>query len=125
MATGLFFGLTTVDIFNLVPRHPLPNRKVKALWQSVSAGGPAANGAVAYGAFGNTARLCSALGRHPVAALAAADLREHHLTLIDAAADPDALPVLSSILIDSSCGERCVVYSETGGRRLRPAIDYD
>jgi len=124
MSTGLFFGLTTVDLFNVVPRHPLPNQKIKTEHQAISAGGPAANAAVTFKAFGNNARLCSGLGTHPVAALAAIDLHEHHVTLIDATLDPEDLPVLSSILIDSSTGDRCVVYSDPGRKRLHGEIDY-
>lgn len=42
MARGLFVGLTTVDIFNVVDTHPLPGQKIKAHHQAVCAGGPAA-----------------------------------------------------------------------------------
>lgn len=125
MTTGLFFGLATVDIFNVVPQHPSPNQKVRTERQSVSAGGPAANAAVAYTAFGNNARLCSGLGNHPVANLAASDLREHGVTLSDAAMNPDELPVLSTIIVDSSNGNRCVVYANPNLKQLHADIRYD
>jgi sugar/nucleoside kinase (ribokinase family) len=118
MARGLFFGLTTVDIFNLVPTHPAANQKVKAARQHCSAGGPAANAAVAYGALGNEARLCSGLGNHPLARLAAADLQVHGVILYDHACWGDDAPVISSILVDASNGERCVIYSDPDSYRL-------
>lgn len=125
MVTGLFFGLATVDIFNVVNRHPLPNQKVRTEKQSVSAGGPAANAAVAFAAFGNYARLCTGLGRHPVANLAASDLHEHGVTVTDAAKIPDELPVLSTIMVDSSNGNRSVVYANPNLKKLHSDIDYD
>lgn len=118
MARGLFFGLTTVDICNLVPTHPAANQKVKAERQEICAGGPAANAAVAFAAFGNDAHLCSGLGRHPTAQLAAADLNKHQVTIHDLADWGDQPPIISSILIDSCNGDRCIVYTDPGKRRL-------
>jgi len=125
MARGLFVGLTTIDIFNIVAHHPHPNRKIKAQRQSVCAGGPAANAAVAFAALGNDAHLCSSLGKHPTAALATVDLHGHGVILHDYADKPDELPVLSSILIDSSNGERCVIYADPYNRELSPDCRYD
>ncbi len=120
MATGLFVGLVTIDIFNIVDHHPHPNEKVKAQHQTFSAGGPAANAAVAFGAFGNNAHLVSGLGCHPIAALASSDLTDHRVMVYDHAADPGALPIISSIIVNSSSGDRSVVYSEPHGRSLTP-----
>ena len=125
MARGLFVGLTTIDIFNIVPHHPRPNQKIKAQRQSVCAGGPAANAAVAFAAFGNDAHLCSGLGKHPTATLATVDLQEHGVMFHDYADKPDQLPVLSSILIDSSTGERCVIYTDPYNRELSLDCRYD
>ncbi len=118
MARGLFVGLIAIDIFNIVHNHPAANQKIRAQRQFACAGGPAANAAVAFAAFGNEAHLCSGLGSHPTAALAAADLRKHGVTLHDYSDNPDQLPVLSSIMIDSTNGDRCVVYSNPYERKL-------
>ena len=118
MARGLFVGLTTVDIFNVVDTHPLPDQKIKAHHQTVCAGGPAANAAVAYAAFGNEADLVTGLGDHPTGALALEDLQKHGVTVHDYSNDPETLPVLSSIIIDSSNGSRCVVYRNPQGLTL-------
>lgn len=125
MTTGLFFGLATIDIFNVVPQHPSANQKVRTERQSVSAGGPAANAAVAFAAFGNETRLGSGLGTHPVAELGVSDLRQHGVTFSDFALNPDELPVLSSIMVDSSSGDRCVVYANPNLKRLQPDIRSD
>lgn len=125
MITGLFFGLTTIDIFNVVPHHPAPNQKVRTEQQSISAGGPAANAAVAFAAFGNNARLCSGLGNHPVAKPGHSDLHQHGVTFTDFAMYPDELPVLSSIIVDSSNGDRCVVYADPNRKRLQKGICFD
>jgi len=110
---GLFFGLTTVDIINGLHCHPVPNQKIRADWQEIYAGGPAANGAVAYAALGNPSHLCSSIGTHPVGQLAVADLATHHVVLHDHAGDSQQPPVISSILINVPTAERCVVYTNT------------
>lgn len=120
---GLFFGLTTVDIFNGLHCRPAPNQKIRADWQEVYAGGPAANAAVAYAALGNRSHLCSGVGSHPVGRLARADLADHSVVLHDHAGDPQRLPVISSIMINTSTGDRCVVYSKPG--RLEPLGNMD
>ena len=125
MARGLFVGLTTIDIFNIVPHHPAANQKIKAQQQFVCAGGPAANAAVAFAAFGNDAHLCSGLGDHQTAALAAEDLHRYGVTLHAFSDTPDQLPVMSSIMIDSTNGYRCVVYSNPHDRRLISDQRYD
>jgi sugar/nucleoside kinase (ribokinase family) len=125
MARGLFFGLTTVDIFNLVPTHPAANQKVKATRQQFYAGGPAANAAVAFASLGNEAHLYSGLGNHSLTRLAATDLQEHGVTLHDLASWGDEVPIISSILIDASCGERCVIYTDPGRYRLVSQNSWD
>ena len=125
MARGLFVGLTTVDIFNIVDTNPLPDRKIPAQHQEVYGGGPAANAAVAFCACGNEADLCTGIGGHPTANLALDDLQKHRIKVLDYAANPDELPVLSTIIIDSSTGNRCVVYTSPQARTLAPDQRYD
>ncbi len=125
MSKGLFFGLTTIDIMNIVDCSPGRNEKMRAKHQFISAGGPAANSSVAFGALGNEAVLVSGIGRHPLAALAFSDLDQHGVIVYDRAAQPDALPVLSTIIVESSCGDRSVVYSNTGNRALSTDDPYD
>lgn len=119
----LFFGLTTVDICNYVETYPASNGKVRAQEQLVFAGGPAANAAVACRAAGREVTLVTGLGDHPLAQLARRDLAEHGVRVVDWAAEDQGLPVLSSITIEASRGDRCVVYTDTSGRTLAPGKD--
>ena len=125
MGKGLFLGLTTIDILYGVGSHPSPNEKLKAEWQLTYAGGPAANAAVTFSALGHESHLCSGLGNHPAAELALRDLAEHGVRFHDCAADPEAHPVLSSILVNSITGDRCVIYSNTDERYLLGEVDYN
>jgi len=120
MGSGVFLGLTTVDIFNYVSRYPASNEKLRAREQLIYAGGPAANAAVAYTSFGNGVQLITALGTQSLADIAKDDLKKHGVDVVDLAADSQLLPVLSSIIIDESSGDRSVVYSDTTGRKLMP-----
>lgn len=119
MHKGLFLGLTTADIIYYLPHHPRNNQKLKAERQMSFAGGPATNAAVAFAAFGNQATLVSGLGRHPLAHVPKMDLADQQVHLIDCSDQPRRPPILSSILVDLSTGERSIVYSNTDLRKLR------
>lgn len=124
MARGLFFGLTTIDVFSFVDQQPGPNQKIKTRGQAVCAGGPAANAAVAFSALDNEACLVSGVGNHPIGALGLLDLQQHGVKIHDHCADPDALPVISSIIVNTTNGDRCAVYSDPGSRSLLSVSDY-
>jgi len=119
MHKGVFLGLATADIVYYIPHHLQNNQKVKAELQLAFAGGPAANAAVAFAAFGNETVLATGLGRHPLAHVAKQDLAEHKVQLLDGADQAKRPPVLASILVDLSSGDRSVVYSNTDLRKLR------
>lgn len=119
VGSGIFLGLTTIDIFSYVSNYPSSNEKIRAKDQLIFAGGPATNAAVAYTVLGNKTKLVSALGELPLADIAKADLKFHGVELIDLAANPQQLPVLSSITIDESNGDRSVVYTDTTDRKLK------
>lgn len=124
MEKGLFLGLTTIDIFNTVAQHPTPNQKIKTERQDVCAGGPAANAAVAFAAFGHDTHLCCGLGFHPTAEAGRADLKKHGVSLHECSAIPNQLPVISSILINTSSADRCVIYADPSKHKLSPDFDY-
>lgn len=118
--SGVFFGLTTLDIIYYLPHHPAANEKVKAERQLSLAGGPAANAAVSFAAFDNEASLITGLGTHPLTQEVKTDLATHKVHLIDRINRPEQTPVISSILVNLNSGERSVVYSNTNTRRLKP-----
>ena len=109
--TGLFFGLTTVDMIYTVCRHVGNNEKLKAQSLRCYAGGPAANAAVAFSALNGESGLHTSLGEHPVAQLARDDLAEHGVELFDYVSDSSRLPVVSSIMVNAQSGDRAVVYT--------------
>ncbi len=117
---GLFAGLCTLDIIQLVTRMPGPNEKVTAQRQVVAAGGPAANAAVAFAHLGGAAVLVTGVGSHPLAAGIRADLDQAGVRLADAAAGDPAAPPASSIFVTEGTGERAVVSRNAAGRVLAP-----
>ena len=119
MHTGIFLGLATTDIIYYVSRHPRNNEKMRAERQLSFAGGPATNAAVAFAALGNAATLVTGLGTHPLAHLPKRDIADYNVQLIDCADNPKRPPILASIMVDLSSGERCVVYAHTHMRKLR------
>lgn len=119
MRKGIFLGQVTTDIVYYVSHHPANNQKLKAERQLAFAGGSATNAAVTFAAFGDQATLICGLGHHPLAQVAQKDLLAHQVAVIDCTDQPKRPPVLASIMIDLSNGERCVVYSNTDIRKLR------
>lgn len=120
MQKCVFLGLTTVDILNYLPKYPGSNEKVRAEHQLLYAGGPAANAAVACAALGSEAVLVTGLGTTPLAGIARSDLQAHGVEIVDCAEQSRQLPILSTIIVDESCGSRSVVYTATAGRHLTP-----
>jgi len=120
----VFLGLTTVDILNYLRKFPGSNEKVRADRQLFLAGGPAANAAVACAALGTDAVLITGLGRQQIADLARQDLLAHGVEVIELAQRADDMPVVSSIIIDESSGDRCVVYTSPDSSRLLARLDY-
>jgi len=105
---GLFVGLATLDVVQLVDRLPARNEKTTASESWVAAGGPAAVAAITFAALGGRARLWTALGHSPAAQLAAADLAGAGVEVIDVA-PPGFVLAVSTVFIDTTSGERAVV----------------
>ncbi len=123
MNQAIFVGLSTIDIVYRVDAFPAANTKVAASSQSVFAGGPATNAAIACAHLGCHAALVSAVGRHPLAGLIRQELDRHAVRLIDLNPDFDDVPVLSSVSVDRS-GNRNVV-SANALRFPAPSLPVD
>lgn len=108
---GVFAGLCTLDVVQLVDGVPAANRKIVARRQAVAAGGPATNAAVTFARLGGVATLLAAVGEHGLAAGIRADLHACRITLADLAAGDPAPPGVASIMVTGSTGERAVVSS--------------
>lgn len=122
---GLFVGLCTLDVIQLVDHAPASNEKLTAREQVIAAGGPAANAGVAFSYLGGTARLLTAIGSHPLGVGVAADLDTLGVTVSDLAADSPEPPTVSSVLVTASTGERAVASTNATGHRLAPPDDLD
>ncbi|WP_327398842.1 PfkB family carbohydrate kinase [Streptomyces sp. NBC_01288] len=122
---GLFVGLCTLDVIQLVDHAPRSNEKLTAREQAVAAGGPAANAAVAFGHLGGAATLLTAIGAHPLGVGMVADLDALGVTVSDLAADSTRPPAVSSVLVTASTGERAVASTNATAHRLAPPDDLD
>lgn len=122
---GLFVGLCTLDVIQLVEHTPASNQKLTARQQAVAAGGPAANAAATFAHLGGAARLLTAIGSHPLGLAVAADLTRLGVSVSDLAADSVEPPAVSSILVTASSGDRAVVSTNAAGYRLAPPDDLD
>ncbi|MFI0539295.1 PfkB family carbohydrate kinase [Streptomyces sp. WSLK1-3] len=122
---GLFVGLCTLDVIQLVDHVPGADQKLTACEQVVAAGGPAANAAVTFGHLGGAARLLTGIGSHPLGVAAAAELRELGVAVRDLANGSTQPPAVSSILVTASTGDRAVASTNASGFRLAPPRDLD
>jgi sugar/nucleoside kinase (ribokinase family) len=108
-------GLATLDVVYAVDHVPAPNEKTTARRCTVSAGGPAANAAVAAARLGSPVTLVTAIGRHPLAAGVRADLADQDVTVVDAVPRETSPPPLSTIMVTAGTGQRAVVSRNAEG----------
>ncbi|MFG2958495.1 PfkB family carbohydrate kinase [Streptomyces sp. NPDC048291] len=120
---GLFVGLCTLDVIQLVDHVPGPDEKLTARDQVVAAGGPATGAAVAFARLGGLPRLLTGLGTHPLALGVRADLDALGVRVTDLAADRVEPPAVSSVLVTASTGQRAVASTNATGHRLRAPAD--
>ncbi|MDC0766558.1 PfkB family carbohydrate kinase [Streptomyces sp. HD] len=120
---GLFVGLCTLDVIQLVDHVPASDEKLTAREQTVAAGGPAANAAVTFAHLGGSAALLTAIGSHPLALAVTADLDRAGVTVSDLAPDATDPPAVSSIMVTASTGQRAVASTNATGHRLAPPDD--
>lgn len=114
---GLFIGLTTLDVIQLVKRVPESDEKIRALDVSIAAGGPAANAAVAFAALGGDAHFITRFGDDPAGTLVLADLTDNGVTVHNLNSGLGGTETTTaSILITESTGDRAVVSAADRGR---------
>lgn len=107
-AVGLFVGLATLDVVQLVERLPGSNQKTTSAQTWLATGGPAAVAAIAFAALGGRARLWTALGKSPAAGLVAADLAGAGVEVVDVA-PPGFELAASTVILDAATGDRSVI----------------
>ncbi|MFJ8630796.1 PfkB family carbohydrate kinase [Streptomyces sp. NPDC093568] len=123
--SGLFVGLCTLDVIQLVDHVPAPDEKLTAREQTVAAGGPATNAAVTFAHLGGAAGLVTAIGSHPLSLAITADLDRADVYVTDLARDSADPPAVSSIMVTASSGQRAVASTNASAHRLAPPEDLD
>ncbi len=123
MTSGIFVGLSTIDVVYGVDEFPAANTKISARSQEVFVGGPATNGAITFAQMGGEPALVTAVGRSALAGVVREELRRYKVQLVDLSPEFDGLPALSSVTVDLH-GNRNVV-SANGIRVTTPSAKVD
>lgn len=110
---GLFVGLSTLDVVQLVERLPAPDEKVRGLDDMLAAGGPATNAAVGFAASGEASTtLLTRAGDGPQWALMESDLQACGVEVVRAPTRTGHRPTCASILVTAASGERAVISTQ-------------
>ncbi len=120
MASGIFVGLSTIDVVYGVDEFPAANTKVAARSQEVFVGGPATNAAVTFAQLGGEPALVAAVGRNTLAVVVREEIKKHKIQLVDLNPEFEGLPALSSVTVDSK-GRRNVVSANATRATIPPA----
>lgn len=120
MRTGIFVGLSTIDVVYSIDQFPAANSKVAARSQDLFVGGPATNAAFTFGHLGGEPTLVTTAGRHVLSSVVRKELQRHSIQLIDLNSDFDEVPVISSICIIGT-GERNVISANAKRVKALPA----
>ncbi|WP_327352262.1 PfkB family carbohydrate kinase [Streptomyces sp. NBC_01304] len=115
---GLFVGLCTLDVIQLVDHIPASNEKIVATRQTVAAGGPAANAAATFSHLGGEATLLTGLGQHALTAGITGDLDSLGVRIVDLSPHRAEPPTVSSILVTAATGDRAVSSVNAIGAKL-------
>lgn len=108
MISGVFVGLSTIDLVYEVDKFPSTDSKVTARSQSAFAGGPATNAAITFRYLGGEAALVTSIGHHPLAALIREELTAHKVKALDLSPDRSDVPAISAVAVNAS-GQRNVI----------------
>lgn len=123
--SGLFVGLTTIDIVYQVDNPPRVDEKIVAHEQTVAAGGPATNAAVAFSFLGGRGLVHSVIGRHALSEIVVDDLRRQAVEIVDMAPEAVPTPSFSSVMVKAATGERSVVSVNAEKVQASLSLDVD
>lgn len=111
---GLFVGLATLDVVQLIDALPRPDEKIRGIDDMLAAGGPATNAAVAFARCRGAATLVTRVPDGPAWDLMRGDLAAHGVDVLRAPTAEGRRVTVASILVTRATGERAVV--STGDR---------
>ncbi len=115
--SGIFVGLSTIDIIYDVTEAPRRNQKITAKSQEIIVGGPATNAAITFSFLGGTAALVAPVGQSSLASTIKDECERFGIRLIDITPNAGEAPPVSSVWVDAE-GQRSVVSANTAGRKL-------
>jgi len=104
--SGLFAGLTTIDIQYFVDSFPAPNNKVKTAPPEILVGGPATNAAVAFAYLNRRASLATAIGDNPFSGFIQNDFTETAIQHTDLVHNRKLNPVMATVVTSKDNGNR-------------------
>lgn len=110
-------GAVTWDRFLVVPWHPEPNEKVRAIQTEESAGGMTATALVALRRWGMACRFVGVVGYDEYSDLIVDDLSKERIDIRYLVRDPDADGRRTTVLVDNRNGNRCII---SGPHRVPP-----
>ncbi len=108
MISGIFLGLSTIDLIYEVDEFPLTDSKLTARSQAAYAGGPATNAAITFRHLGGNAALVTSIGQHPLTALLRDELNTYGVKALDLSPDRSDVPAISAVAVNSK-GQRNVI----------------
>ena len=104
--SGLFIGLTTIDIQYFVDSFPESNRKIKTNPPDILVGGPATNAAVAFAHLNKGAFLASAIGNNSFTSFIQKDFDLTGVRHINLDTNPETKTVLATVVTSVANGKR-------------------
>lgn len=110
--SGLFIGVTTLDLIYPIAHYPEEDSKTNVDQHDLFLGGPATNAAITFAALGGKATLISSVGNNEWSTMIKDRLRSLGVTHIDLVAGFDYQVACSSILVNIKSGLRTVVTSK-------------
>jgi sugar/nucleoside kinase (ribokinase family) len=110
--SGLFVGLTTIDIHYRVDTFPASNAKTVAGAFAMAVGGPATNAAISFAHLGRKSHLLSVIGQHPFTSFIKDELHQYHVEVTDLSPAAIQLPTVSSI-VTTHGGHRAVITTRS------------
>lgn len=119
--SGLFLGLTTIDLQYLVDPFPSPNTKNKAADFEMAVGGPAINAAAGFAALGGKAQAITVVGRHAMRDFVGADFDHYQVEWKDLSPEHPHLPTFAAVLSSQDNGDRTIVTN----RRVPASLDME
>lgn len=112
--SGLFAGLTTVDIQYFTDKFPDANKKIKTEAPEILVGGPATNAAVAFALLNDGATLASATGNNSFSQFTESDFRSNRIKHLNLTSQLEFNPVLASVITSTVNGDRNIFTHHPG-----------